>query len=114
MEYGLTSQQHQALLAIRAHSGAQAMTIGGLADCLSIKSHSAVGLVTRLEERDLVLRKPSPEDRRKAHLELRPRGAEILEAISLRNLRKIGRASEILEDILQTVRSLDHVDLSPD
>jgi DNA-binding MarR family transcriptional regulator len=105
--HGLTVQQHQALLAIRAHAGdGSMMSIGELADALMIKSHSAVGLVTRLEERDLVLRKASTEDRRKALLELRPRGAEILEAISLRNLRQIGEAAEILEDMAGTVRRM--------
>jgi DNA-binding MarR family transcriptional regulator len=104
--HGLTAQQHQALLAIRAHTGNGSMSIGELADALMIKSHSAVGLVTRLEERDLVLRKASTEDRRKALLELRPRGAEILEAISLRNLRQIGEAAEILEDMAGTVRRM--------
>src|SRR6202008_1320083 len=96
-EHGLSSQQHQALLAIRAHRGPESMTIGELADCLMIKSHSAVGLVARLEERDLVLRKPPSQDRRRALLELRPRGAEILEEISLRNFGRIDEASDILE-----------------
>ena len=105
--HGLTSQQHQALLAIRAHAGPEPMTIGELAECLMIKSHSAVGLVTRLEERDFVLRKSCPGDRRKALLELRPHGAEVLEAISLRNLRQIGRAAASLEGVVQTVRRLD-------
>jgi DNA-binding MarR family transcriptional regulator len=105
-DYGLTAQQHQALLAIRTYAGSGAMTIGELAECLMIKSHSAVGLVTRLEERDLVLRRVSEEDRRKALLELRPRGAEVLEAISLRNLRQIGRAAETLENVVATVRRL--------
>ena len=105
--HGLTAQQHQALLAIRAHAGPEPMTIGELAERLMIKSHSAVGLVTRLEERDLVLRRACEDDRRKALLELRPRGAEVLEAISLRNLRQIGRAAETLEDVVKTVRQLD-------
>jgi DNA-binding MarR family transcriptional regulator len=106
-DHGLTSQQHQALLAIRAHSGPEPMTIGELAERLMIKSHSAVGLVSRLEERDLMRRRPSREDRRKALLELRPKGAEILEAISLRNLRQIGHAAEALEGLVETVRRLD-------
>lgn len=107
LDHGLTAQQHQALLAIRAHRGPEPITIGELADSLMIKSHSAVGLVSRLEERDLVLRKASQADRRRALLELRPRGAEILEAISLRNLGKIGRAAEILEQMVSTVRTME-------
>src|SRR6185437_11475796 len=62
---GLTPQQHQALLAIRAHAGAEPMTISELADALMIKNHSAVGLVARLVERDLVTRSPSPLGRRR-------------------------------------------------
>jgi DNA-binding MarR family transcriptional regulator len=104
--YGLTSQQHQALLAIRCHKGAEPITVGELADRLLIKSHSAVGLVSRLEERDLVVRRESRQDRRRAVLELRPRGAEILEAISLRNMDKVGRTSEILEQILHVARMI--------
>lgn len=105
-EHGLTSQQHQALLAIRAHPGEEPMTVGELAECLMIKSHSAVGLVARLEERDLVVRRASAEDRRRALLQLRPRGAAVLEAISLRNLGRIGLAADILDDMVRTVREL--------
>jgi DNA-binding MarR family transcriptional regulator len=105
--HGLTSQQHQALLAIRAHAGPRPMSVGELADSLLIKSHSAVGLVTRLEERDLVARATSAEDRRRALLELRPHGAELLEAISVRNLRQLGEVAEILEDLTRTVRRLE-------
>lgn len=106
LDHGITAQQHQALLAIRSHAGDSPMTLGELADSLLIKSHSAVGLVSRLEERDLVIRRPSPSDRRIALLELRPRGAEILEAISLRNIAKIDETSEILAHILQVARSM--------
>lgn len=105
-EHGITAQQHQALLAIRAHAGPEPMSVGELADCLMIKSHSAVGLVSRLEERDLVVRREAYGDRRKAHLELRPRGAEILETISLRNAQKIDRSSEFLQKVLRASRRL--------
>ena len=57
MELGLTSQQHQALLAVRAHRGPGEITIGELANTLMIKNHSAIGLVDRLVERDLLERR---------------------------------------------------------
>lgn len=104
--HGITAQQHQALLAIRAHSGPEPMTVGELAESLMIKSHSAVGLVSRLEERDLVARKESAEDRRRALLELKPKGVDILETISGRNLRKIDETGEILNDMVAMVRRL--------
>lgn len=104
--HGITAQQHQALLAIRAHDGPEPITVGELAEALLIKSHSAVGLVSRLVERDLIERKESPEDRRRALLALRPKGAQVLETISLRNFGKINEAADILERMIHTVRQL--------
>jgi DNA-binding MarR family transcriptional regulator len=104
--FGITSQQHQALLAIRAHPGDEPMSIGELAACLMIKNHSAIGLVARLMERDLVSRHTSEDDRRRIDLELRPLGVEILEAISVRNLRQLNETAEILAGILSTVRRI--------
>jgi DNA-binding MarR family transcriptional regulator len=104
--HGITSQQHQALLAIRAHPGPDPISIGELADCLMIKNHSAVGLVSRLVERRLVSRHAAEDDRRRIDLELRPLGAQILEAISVRNLRQLNETAEILAGILNTVRRM--------
>jgi len=106
-EQGLTSQQHQALLAIKSHAGSEPMTIGELAASLLIKNHSAVGLVARLVERDLVTRRESDVDRRRVVIELRPRGEQALETISIRNLGQLNRTAEILAGILDTVRRLE-------
>lgn len=106
-EQGISSQQHQALLAIRSHSGPEAMTIGGLAERLLIKNHSALELVARMAENGLVERCVSEEDRRRVLLRLLPRGAEILETISLRNLGQLNETAAILAEILETVRRLD-------
>jgi DNA-binding MarR family transcriptional regulator len=105
-EHGLTSQQHQALLAVRTHTGPEAMTIGELADCLLIKNHSAIGLVARLVERGLADRTTSQNDRRRVLVELTPAGAEVLEIISVRNLAQLNRAAEILAGILKTTRKM--------
>jgi DNA-binding MarR family transcriptional regulator len=105
-EHGLTSQQHQALLAIRSHPGAGPMTISELADCLLIKTHSAVGLVARLVERDLVERRVSSADRRRVQLILTAQGEEVLEAISVNNLDQLEGVAKILDDLLQTARRL--------
>ncbi|MFI4965981.1 MAG: MarR family winged helix-turn-helix transcriptional regulator [Caulobacterales bacterium] len=106
-EQGLSSQQHQALLAIRSHPGPEAMTIGGLADRLLIKNHSALELVARMADGGLVERSVSQEDRRRTLLRILPRGVAILEAISLRNLGQLKETADILADILETVRRLD-------
>lgn len=102
--HGLTSQQHQALLAIKAHRGPDPISIGDLAECLLIKNHSAVELVARLVERDLVSRADDAADRRRVVLALRPRGADILETISRRNLGRLRQGADILAEIIEAAR----------
>jgi DNA-binding MarR family transcriptional regulator len=100
-EHGISSQQHQALLAIKAHRGPDPISIGDLAQCLLIKNHSAVELVARLIERDLVSRRDDEADRRRVVLELRPRGTDILETISRRNLGQLRQGADILAEIIE-------------
>lgn len=106
-QYGLTPQQHQAILAIKAHPGSEPMTIGELAECLLIKNHSAVGLVERLGKRNLVVRSPSERDRRRVGLVITPEAEAILETISRNNLGELNRAADIFVELLGTVRRLD-------
>jgi DNA-binding MarR family transcriptional regulator len=101
----------QALLAIRSHDGPEALSIGELAQSLLIRNHSAVGLVSRLVERGLVTRHASVADRRRILLSLQPAGAELLEKISVRNLRQLHQAAEILAGIVTTVGSLERGEL---
>lgn len=103
---GLTSQQHQALLAIKTHQGEEAMSVGELADCLLIKNHSAIGLITRLVDRGFARRLESQLDRRRALTELTPAGTQALQAISVRNLGQLKSATRTLEGLLRTTRKL--------
>ncbi|HEX6860764.1 MAG TPA: MarR family transcriptional regulator [Caulobacteraceae bacterium] len=107
LELGLTSQHHQALLAIRVHTGPEPMTVGRLAASLQIKSHSAVGLVSRLQERGLVTRSTSDEDRRRAILTITPKAEALLETISRNNLAKLQGSAEVFARLLDTVQSLE-------
>ncbi len=90
---GLTQQQYQALLALRAHRGTDPLSISELAARMLVKHHSAVGMVDRLEEIGMVRRERSPRDRRKVGLRLTPRGAQVfdrLAALHRAELRRIG------------------------
>ena len=107
---GLTPQQHQALLAIRSHTGAESMTVGELAECLLVKNHTAVELVGRLAERGLALRRESETDRRRILLQLTAQGAEQLEAISRRNLHQLQETAEILSELLAIARRLQNAE----
>jgi DNA-binding MarR family transcriptional regulator len=57
---GLTSAQHQLLLAIRGHPGVASPTIGEIADYLVLRHHSASELIDRAEAAGLVVRNPDP------------------------------------------------------
>lgn len=104
---GLTPQQHQALLAVRAHSGPEAMSVGELADCLLIKNHSALGLVDRLVERGLLVRTPAARDRRRVALALTEAGARALETISRNNLGKLKSTVPVFTDLFQALEQLE-------
>jgi DNA-binding MarR family transcriptional regulator len=105
-DFGLTPVQHQALLAIKAFGGPEAMTVGQLATHLAIKSNSAAGLVKRLEEHRLVVRETSPDDRRRAHLKLTPSAERALEAISLSNLSQLKGSALVFQELLATLQGL--------
>ncbi len=80
-EVGLTPQQHQALLAIRASAPGEA-TVGRVAERLILKPHSATGLVNRLEAMGLIHREVAADDRRRAFLRLTDEAYRLLQALS--------------------------------
>lgn len=107
LEAGITAQQHQALLAIRAHSGPEPMTIGELADSLLIKNHSAIGLVGRLVERGLASREPSHLDRRRVSLRITRAGEAVLTQITLKNFSELTSTAPIFIELLATVKRIE-------
>lgn len=78
---GLSAQQYQALLVLRA-AASEAVTVNDLAGDLFIRHNSAVGLVDRLVMQELVVRKPSESDGRKVGLSLTPKGNRLLESLA--------------------------------
>jgi DNA-binding MarR family transcriptional regulator len=100
---GVTPQQHQALLVIRASDGATA-TVGHLAGRLRIRHNTAVELAQRLEHSGLITRRISGEDRRTVLLSLTPDGSTRLE-----KLTQVHRAElqQLSPELMQMIRSLD-------
>ena len=70
---GITAQQYQALLAIKA-SSTDSLLVGELACELLIKHNAAVQLADRLVTSGLVARAPSQSDRRAVELRLTAKG----------------------------------------
>jgi len=90
---GLTGQHYQAMLVVRGCPAGERVTINDLAQQLLIKHNSAVELVDRLADLDLIAREPSSSDRRKVELRLTPRGRNLLAklaALHRAELRRIG------------------------
>lgn len=104
-EVGLTPQQHQALLAIRAAPAGMA-TIGYVAERLVLKPHSATGLVDRLEALDLVTRSTSAEDRRRALLTLTAKAETVLSRLTVAHRDEIKRLGPVLRQVLDRFGSI--------
>jgi len=88
---GLTQQQYQALLVIRADPGI--VTVGDLAERLLVKHHSAVGLADRLVRQRLIRRDRVPGDRRRVALRFTAHGLRVfsrLASVQREELRRIG------------------------
>lgn len=96
---GLTSAQHQLLLAVRGHDGDRGPTIGDVAGYLFLRHHSAVGLVDRAVRAGLVERSEDPEDRRVVRLRVTPHGMEILQQLSSLHLKELERLAPLLQAI---------------
>lgn len=97
---GIPAQQHQALLAIKGFPGREEVTIGELAEWLHVKHHSAVGLVDRLADRQLVRRKPSEADRRRVHVVLTARGEALIARLSAAHWEELRQLGPQLRQLL--------------
>jgi DNA-binding MarR family transcriptional regulator len=96
-EVGLTPQQHQLMLAIKGQPGKEWAYIGELAEALQIRHHAAVMLIDRCERAEWVDRSPDPTDRRQVRVSLSPRGEEVLDRLSERNLRELRGLRQALQ-----------------
>jgi DNA-binding MarR family transcriptional regulator len=102
----LEPQQYLLLLAIRGLPEGQDAAIRTLADRLSLRHHSTVELVDRMEAHGYVKRTRSREDRRQVLVSLQPRGERLLEQVvqqRIIELRANGRALvEAISGLLET------------
>jgi DNA-binding MarR family transcriptional regulator len=102
----LEPQQYLLLLAIRGLPEGQEATIRTLADRLSLRHHSTVELVDRMEAHGYVKRTRGREDRRQVLVSLQPRGEKLLEQVvqqRIIELRANGRALvEAIGGLLET------------
>ncbi len=96
----LSAQQHQALLAIKGAPPAAPVTAGLLAERLGIRHHSAVGLLDRLAEKNLVRRQRNTADRRQVLILLTPKAERLLARLTVAHQRELRRVAPLLRGLL--------------
>jgi DNA-binding MarR family transcriptional regulator len=96
---GLTAQQHQALLAIRAAPGA-VLSIGELAELLLVQPHTTSELADRLVVLGLVDRQPDDKDRRVIKLGLTHAAEAALLSLSVAHRDELRRLRPLLSELL--------------
>lgn len=102
---GVTPQQYQALLSIKARTP-ETMAIKELAEQLMLTHHAAVQLVDRLAKAGLAVREPSAEDRRSVLLKLTGRGEALLDELAAKHLQAMLSQEPQLTESLRKLRRL--------
>ena len=86
---GVEPQQHQLLLAIGGLPAGARPNIRTLAERLCVQHHTTVALVDKLEQRGLVRRERSTEDKREVLVRLTSIGTALLQELSRRHRKQL-------------------------
>jgi DNA-binding MarR family transcriptional regulator len=105
---GMTTAQHQLLLAIRGHQDPRGPTIGEIADYLLLRHHSVVGLVDRVVALGLIARSRDELDGRVIRLALTPKGARRLEELSKLLVEQLKRLGTNFSNISEGLDPVQH------
>lgn len=103
---GLTPQQHQALLVIRASPGGSS-TVSRLSERLRIRHNTAVELAKRLEAGGLILREPSAIDGRAVCLTLTADGESRLDVLTRVHRAELKQLSPEIMALFQSLEAGD-------
>jgi DNA-binding MarR family transcriptional regulator len=106
---GLTSAQHQLLLAVRGHDDPRGPTIGELSEYLLLRHHSVVELIDRAVAAGLVRRRPDPDDRRVVRVRATPHGSAVLRRLSRAHLAELARLAPTLEALWAGLEPTSHL-----
>jgi len=100
----LTTEQYDALLAIKGSSGANGVTVGEISEQLQVKHHTAVSLLDRLEARKLATRKRATADKRNVNVQLTKTGASLLARLAAIHHRELQQRTPEIIDALRRLR----------
>jgi len=102
---GLTHVQHQLLVAVKGHPGAEPPTVGDLAGYLLQRHHSTVELVDRAEAAGLVRRIADSHDARLVRVRLTAKGDRILSELTPAHLVELHSLAAVLDQLVAGVAS---------
>ncbi|WFU18670.1 MarR family transcriptional regulator [Bradyrhizobium sp. CB3481] len=104
---GLTSQQYQALLAIKGFSSQKPMFVGELSRLLLVKHHTTVELVDRMVKLGLLRRMVDAQDKRRVLVTLTKRGQSLLHKVAAVHHAHLGSSSRMLRKVSQLLGSVE-------
>jgi DNA-binding MarR family transcriptional regulator len=103
---GLSSQQYQALMAIRGFSIEKPVSVGDLAGYMLIRHHTAVELVNRMVRLKIISRNVDPLDGRRVLLELTGEGERRLRRLYKVHVQELRTMGPTLTKMLKLFRRL--------
>lgn len=99
---GLTPEQYEALLALKAFSVSTGLTIGDLSERLQVKHHTVVGLLNKMAASGLIRREPGVVDRRQVFVRLTSEGERLLGQVAVIHRGELRvRSSELIGALLR-------------
>ncbi|HET6866671.1 MAG TPA: MarR family winged helix-turn-helix transcriptional regulator [Solirubrobacteraceae bacterium] len=102
---GLTSAQHQLLLAVRGHPGEVPPTIGEIADYLVLRHHSAGELIDRAEAAGLVVRSPDPINGTQVRVSLTDTGRAKLTRLAETHLAELAHLAPTMRALWEALEA---------
>ncbi|HEX4631611.1 MAG TPA: MarR family winged helix-turn-helix transcriptional regulator [Chthoniobacterales bacterium] len=101
-EAGLSAEQYEALLALKAFGSSRGITITDLSERLQVRHHTAVSHVDKLEAGGLVRRGQDTHDRRRVYVRLTAAGSRVLAKVAGIHRREMRlRSPEMIEALLR-------------
>lgn len=102
-DLGLEPHQHQLLLTLKGLPQGKLATVSELAERLQIQHHSAIELINRMVDRDLLERSQDEKDHRKVIISFTPYGEEVLRKLSLLHRTELRSSGPELVESLHSV-----------
>jgi DNA-binding MarR family transcriptional regulator len=94
----LTPEQYEALLALKAFSTDEGLTVGQLSERVQVKHHTAVSLTDKLAARKLVTKRRGRPDRRYVYVKLTAAGIKLVTLLAAGHRHEIRtHAPEMIE-----------------